>query len=232
MDGGVGTGGVAGSDADGGSGGSPAGGLNLSWDFSTDAEGWTGGFADYPSGQEVFYQLAFGQATLPAEVGPGGGLRMEGNNHSDDLFMFVTREIDGLRPNATYLATITAVIDTNAPSDCGGIGGTPGPNVYVKMGAVSHAVAVSADSSGFMQINLDKGNQSVGGADMKAVGDLGNTNLCPDADYQPKTFSLAGFSVSSDAGGSVRLILGTDSGYEGLTILYYDRIALTLQPQP
>ncbi|MDE0699169.1 MAG: hypothetical protein OXH61_00425 [Acidimicrobiaceae bacterium] len=35
-------------------------------------------------------------------------------------------------------------------------------------------------------------------------------------------------TVETDDDGSVWLIVGTDSGFEGLTRLYYDRIAYTL----
>jgi hypothetical protein len=60
---------------------------SLSWDFATDTEGWNGDFADYPPNIGTGYDLQYGWSALPAEVGPGGGLRINGNNHSDDLFM-------------------------------------------------------------------------------------------------------------------------------------------------
>jgi hypothetical protein len=81
-------------------------------------------------------------------------------------------------------------------------------------------------------LNLDKGNQSVGGTDMKVVGDIGNTRPCPDATYQPKTLTLSGFSVPTAANGSLWLIVGTDSGFEGITTLYYDSIAVALRRNP
>jgi hypothetical protein len=146
--------------------------------------------------------------------------------------MYLTRQITGLAPQTTYLLDVVVVIDTNAPSDCGGIGGAPGASLFFKIGAVPFEPATSLDELGWSRLNLDKGNQSVGGTDMKVVGDIGNTRTCPDATYQPKTLTLSGFSVSTAADGSLWLIVGTDSGFEGITTLYYDSIAVTLRRNP
>jgi hypothetical protein len=129
-----------------------------------------------------------------------------------------------------YQLDVKVEIGTNAPADCGGIGGAPGPSVYFKIGATPVKPMSTLDTQGFLRLNIDKGNQSVGGADMKLVGDLSNTLLCPDATYQAKTLSLASFHVQSGADGSLWVIVGTDSGFEGITVLYYDRITITLTP--
>ena len=42
--------------------------------------------------------------------------------------------------------------------------------------------------------------------------------------------SYAPLQVSSDADGKIWLIVGTDSGFEGLTALYYTRISYSLTP--
>ena len=238
-----GTAGTGGSTATGGGAGTSTGGTaatggntptggttSLTWEFPSDTQGWVGAFADYPPTSGTGYDLQYGWAALPTEVGPGGGLRLSGNNHSDDLFMYVMRQITGLAPQTSYLLDIVVVIDTNAPADCGGIGGAPGLNVSVKIGASSVEPTSSTDSLGWLRLNIDKGTQSTGGADMKVVGNLGNTNTCPDDTYQPKTFTLSGFSVTSAADGTIWLILGTDSGFEGITTLYYDRVAVTVRP--
>jgi hypothetical protein len=228
---GAGTGGSAGAGGGGSSGAGGNGAPSLTWDFTNDAQGWTGAFADYPMGMETFYELAFGQAALPAEVGLGGGLRLAGNNHSDDLFMFVSHPVDGLRPAAVYDVAMEVVIATNAPADCGGIGGAPGTSVFVKAGAVGRPVSAAPDATGFMVINVDKGNESQGGTEMKVLGDISNTNHCPNQAYQLKTLQLTGVSATTSAGGSLWLVVGTDSGFEGITVLYYDRISVTLTPR-
>ncbi len=44
------------------------------------------------------------------------------------------------------------------------------------------------------------------------------------------TNSVAPLQVSSDADGKIWLIVGTDSGFEGLTALYYTRISYSQTP--
>lgn len=203
---------------------------SLTWEFTADAEGWIGAFSDYPPGVGSGYDLSFGWSALPAEVGPGGGLRISGNNHSDDLFSHVKREIAGLVPGRTYLLDVEATIDTNAPTSCSGIGGAPGLHVSFKIGASTVEPTTSLNSQGYLMLNIDKGTQSQGGADMKVVGNIGNTRDCPDNTYEPKTFTLSGFAVTSSNAGTLWVILGTDSGFEGVTTLYYDRISVTVRP--
>ena len=39
--------------------------LRFDYNFATSQNGWTGDFADYPMGEEVFYELSFSHDTLP-----------------------------------------------------------------------------------------------------------------------------------------------------------------------
>ena len=130
------------------------------------------GFCDYPPNSGIGLRPDVRMGEPPAELPAGGGLRMNGNNHSDDLFMYVTRAISGLRPNAAYVMDVVLVIATNASADCGGIGGSPGAGVFVKIGASATEPSAQPDSLGWLRLNLDKGNQSVGGADLKVVGNI------------------------------------------------------------
>ena len=58
-----------------------------------------------------------------------------------------------------------------------------------------------------------------------------NTFTCPSSTYQSKTVSLSGFAAHSSTDGDLWLLFGTDSGFEGITIYYVDRISVTLVPQ-
>ena len=64
----------------------------FSFDFSNETHGWVGGFADYPQGEEDFFELVFDHRELPENLDPSRkALFLSGNNHSDDLFMFLKR---------------------------------------------------------------------------------------------------------------------------------------------
>jgi len=111
-----------------------------------------------------------------------------------------------------------------------GGGGPPGAGVVFKIGAVAVQPATTADALGWLRMNFDKDSLGLaGGADMLTVGDIGNTLPCPSPGYQPKTLTRNGFSTTTSADGSLWLILGTDSGFEGTTTLYYDSIVATLR---
>ena len=84
-------------------------------------------------------------------------------------------------------------------------------------------------------MNIDKGNQSVGGKDATVVGTVENSSTdCQQPVYETKMLANAGpFTVRTDAAGRLWFLLGTDSGFEGTTSLYYRqfRAALTELPQ-
>jgi hypothetical protein len=63
--------------------------LELTYDFQNDNQSWEGDFADYPLGEESFYELSYELSNLPTPLNTNSGaLKQSGNNHSDDLFMF------------------------------------------------------------------------------------------------------------------------------------------------
>ena len=52
------------------------------FDFQADSQGWEVDFADYPVGEEVFYELQSGHSPLPPPLDFGqGSLSVSGNNH-------------------------------------------------------------------------------------------------------------------------------------------------------
>ncbi|MDY7233216.1 hypothetical protein [Hyalangium rubrum] len=207
---------------------------DLRFSFESDAEGWRGAFADYPSGREQDFGLAFEHRALPAELGtPGKALFLEGDNRSDDLFMYLTREVTGLSPNTSYALSFEVVLASNAGSGCTGIGGAPGESVYLKVGASPAEPRAVVDSGGVMRLDLDKGNQSNGGANAQVIGNVANgVPQCP-APYRlvTRTNTDSPFVISTGEQGSLWLLVGTDSGFEGTSSLYYDSIRVLLEPR-
>lgn len=201
---------------------------NFSYDFSSSAEGWTGDFADYPEGEEEFYELDFSHTTLPSPLDETeGALMLTGNNHSDDLFMYVKKEITGLIPNKEYNIKFEVKFASNVADNMVGIGGSPGESVYIKVGAAPIEPQKELDDMGWYRMNIDKGNQSQSGDDMIVIGDFSN-----DTDenvYTLKTLTNdTPFRATTNSNGSLWIIVGTDSGFEGTTTIYYDNIAVEL----
>lgn len=200
--------------------------------FNTNSEGWVGDFADYPKEPNVedFYELEFSYSNLPSPLNNGdGALKQSGNNHSDDLFMFVKKKISGLEPNTSYAIGVEIEIATNAPSGAIGVGGAPGESVFIKAGAsTNEPMKVLNNSDNHYRINIDKGNQSTDGVNMKLIGDFANGT---DSDtYALKTLKTTNaINVMSDANGDLWVIVGSDSGFEATTTIYYNRIKVSLK---
>ena len=199
------------------------------FDFMSDDEGWMVGFADLPVDyNQSIYELHHEHRPLPDGLA-GSGIFVQGHNRSDDLFTFLKRRVDGLRPNTIYAVSVSIELATNVPAGSFGIGGSPGESVFVKVGASTVEPLVEEDSSRHLRMNIDKGNQSRGGESMVVLGHVAHPEVA-NREYRIKTLDNTDLplSVTTDGEGGVWLIVGTDSGFEGLSRLYYARISYTL----
>jgi hypothetical protein len=206
----------------------------LDFDFSNGAQGWTAGFADYPPGNESFYELASGYRGLPAPLNTRSGFFISGNNHSDDLFMYIKRRVDGFELNTNYQVSFVVEFATDVPTGCGGVGGSPGDSVFVKAGASSLEPTTFVDQLGWLRMNIDKGNQANSGANAIVIGNVANSTLCEQniRRYEIKQLRTPGaVLVTTDGSGSAWLLVGTDSGFEAVTTLYYTRITAEFSKQ-
>lgn len=209
-----------------------AGDSTIDFNFTTGTEGWIGDFADYPNDPNVgqIYQLEFTHAGLPAPLNASdGALKLSGINRSDDLFMFVKNKITGLVPLRTYTIQLTVDFATNAANNMVGVGGSPGEGVWVKAGAVTaEPKKVLSTSDNYYRMNLDKGNQSQDGADMKVIGNFANGSDINE--YRLKKLSTTlPISVKAGPEGEFWLVIGTDSGFEGKTAIYYTAVKVFLK---
>ena len=205
--------------------------VELDFSFETNADGWVVGFADLPEDyDQSIYELDGGHRALPNGL-DGAGIFVQGHNRSDDLFMYLKQRVDGLTPAASYAVSATVDLATNAALASVGIGGSPGSSVFVKAGASTAEPEAAPDNTGHLRMNIDKGNQSQGGSQMAVLGTVGHADIVGD-EFRLKTLDSMDRTVvvKADDSGSAWLIVGTDSGFEGLTRLYYDRISFTLTP--
>ena len=205
--------------------------VKFTFDFETGAQRWTVGFADLPVDyDQSIYELAHEHRPLPDGL-EGSGIHVQGHNRSDDLFMFLKRQVDGLMPDTEYAVSVTVDLATNVAAGLVGIGGSPGESVFVKAGASRVEPVALEDGNRHLRMNIDKGNQSRGGESMVVLGNVAHPEVV-NTEYRVKTLDNADlpFMVSTDGEGRVWLIVGTDSGFEGLTSLYYARVSYTLDP--
>jgi hypothetical protein len=203
---------------------------SFSYEFEEGSQGWVGGFADYPADwDENRFDFRFEHADLPEEVGlESKAMLISGTNISDDLFMFMKKEISGLRPDHEYLLRVEIELASQYPEESVGIGGSPGGSVYLKAGG-STAEPQAVPENGEIRMNIDKGNQSQRGEQMVVTGTVG----IPGEEFTYMLINRDNLQqpvrVRSDASGSLWVIVGTDSGFEGTTTLFYNSIAISLE---
>jgi hypothetical protein len=203
--------------------------LNYWVDFSDSEDGWAGDFADYPTEYDsAQYGLKFEHTNLPAYLANQNAILMSGNNYCDDLFMFIKKKIEGLRPSTEYTIVFSVEIASNAPT--GSIdGGKPGEGVFLKAGAVSTEPKKVIEGE-FYRINIDKGNHGTPGEDMKVMGNIAVAATTDSYTFITRSNSSANqpMIVRSNSKGELWLVIGTDSDYEGLTSIYYTGVNVVL----
>ena len=164
---------------------------------------------------EEFYELRSGHEEVHiAEAGKG--LFLSGNNHSDDLFMGYYKDLIGLVPETEYQFTVRFQLATNVGNDMIGIGGAPGESVFVKCGVASKEPENSLDSLNHFCLNIDKGSQSTSGSDMIVVGNLAKEEINSPGEYEFNEIETKVIARTDEAG-TAYLVIGTDSGFEGVT---------------
>jgi len=206
--------------------------FDVEFDFSNDYQGWSPSFADYPVGKETEWALGSSLAPLPAPLDPSRkGILLAGANHSDDLFMYITREAPRLAPNASYAIRFRVTVATNAPKNCAGIGGAPGESVVLKVGATAVEPARIVDASQYYRANFDYGAQLAGGRDATPVGNIANSNAsCSLPRYEVKEFDSTPLTFATNASGRLWLVVGFDSGFEGTTAVYITAVKVAIVP--
>lgn len=203
--------------------------FSASFDFNQSQGGWEADFTDLPAGQEdsSFYELKFEYTNLPSHLGARKAIMLSGNNHSDDLFMFIKKKITGLVPNTSYNLVFEIELASNAKAGLAGVGGAPGESVYLKAGA-SKIEPVKIIQGDQYVLNVDKGNQSSSGLNAIEIGNIAIPSSATD--YTLITRSNASssdkpaFIAQSNDAGEMWLLVGTDSGFEGTTTIYYTKV--------
>ena len=157
--------------------------------------------------------------------------------------MFLKRRLsseDGILPGQTYQITFKVVFASPAQTGCLGIGGAPGESVFMKAGASPaepRAILTPppSDSRVFSSLimNVDKSNQAQSGIAASVVSNIANGRPCDPFSMQYVSLERVHQHttlVNANSNGELWLLIGTDSGFEGLTRIYYQRIDVTLAP--
>ena len=212
--------------------------MRVPFNFGTGTDGFTADFADYSPGQEtgpngILFVSEFRR--LPPPLDNRFGLLVGGTNRSDDLFMFIWREVSGLVPGQRYRVETEVTIATNVPAGCAGVGGSPGEGVFIKAGASPVRPMTAVDANGIVRVNFEKDRAGLplGGDQVFTIGNFaGGGGTCTAGIYALKTLRSETRSptVAADANGRLWFVIGTDSGFEARTEIYYLEGLATFTP--
>lgn len=194
----------------------------LTYDFNQGSLGWSAHFADYPSGDEEFFELDSGVRNLPPEISTTRkGFLLSGNNHSDDLYMYLTKEFDA-EPGATYTVKFRVTFDSNAPSNCIGTGGAPGEGVSMLGNVLNTEPETFIDELNHIRTRFSHGS---------FISNLANGIECEDSkdEYVSLTRTQTTTKrIRAPKSGKLWFVIGTDSGFESKTALYYEKIEVLI----
>lgn len=203
--------------------------LTVESTFERDADGWSTLFADHPNDlSEADYNLVGTVTAIPDNLGTG--YLLGGTNRSDDLWMSIIKKVDGLEEGCYDIAG-AVTLATNAPASQVGVGGAPGEAVTLKLGASVQQPTTSVDDLGIRRLNIDVGNQTVGGKQAAVVGSVESEETSGEK-YVLKTATLEPGTVTVDVGsrGEAWILFGSDSGFEGRTEYYVVDVSVTFTP--
>jgi hypothetical protein len=105
----------------------------------------------------------------------------------------------------------------------------------IKAGASAVQPATTLVNGNF-RVNFEKDRNPlpIGGDQVVTIGNFANsTEICSEGRYELKTLSSTGTRsgmVTSDSAGRLWLVIGTDSGFEARTEIYYLEGAATFTP--
>jgi hypothetical protein len=200
----------------------------FTYNFNAGTQGWDSLFSDYPKGEESFYELEFAYSHLPEPLDTTiRAIKISGNNHSDDLLSFMTTRISQLIPNAVYEVTFDVTLASGVAANSTGIGGSP--DLALGMGGIAYEPKNTLDGANWYRPNFTSLLQSRESNNvMQMVGTIGVQDTTTTFTLINRNNTGNPFKLKTNEVGELWLMIGTDSGFEGITTLYFTSIHITL----
>lgn len=200
------------------------------FDFNSGLQGWSIIFSDYPVGEENNYELVFEHTELPVPLDNSiKSIKVSGNNHSDDLLSMLYRKFGGLKPNTKYEVGFSVSFASNACKTCPGAGGSP--DLCLGAGTLPYLPKNNIQSDPIKPMyrpNFESLVQSCSENNTFKV--LGKIGVGDGNNIPYKLISLNNYNkliqVTTNSNGELWVLIGIDSGYEGITTLYYKSITV------
>jgi len=193
--------------------------LAHTYDFNQNVSGWVAEFTDYPVNEDpkadTVYRWRAEYVDSPMSNG-SKALLLSCNNLNGDIFMFVKKKIENLKPNTNYRLVYEISFSSNLDAGAG---------VTLKAGG-SELEPKKIIENGYYTFNLDKGYATDSGENLASFGDAGSASL--GMVTKGNTNAYSPLIVRSNSKGEIWLVVGTDSLVEGINSIYYSKINVIL----
>ncbi len=197
--------------------------------FETGNDDWAGDFAFYKKDQDAAVGFALKQELLPQDLkSVFHGLKIQGNNSGDSLFIFIKKKISDLDPAKTYKVAYEVDLVTNFPDTTN----ASGRQIYFKAGASTQEPKKTLNTSNVYSVSIKNGAVAKNGTEMLLLGNTGNG--IDSTAYKAITRSNANLAVEvkPNAAGEIWLCAGFNTKYKGQLTLYFDRIYVAVGEKP
>ncbi|WP_149242758.1 hypothetical protein [Dyadobacter sp. 32] len=188
--------------------------------FETGVDDWSGDAALYTTANENTVRFTLKQELLPDVLkSKFHGLKMEGTNAGDSLFLFVKKKITNLDPAKIYKVAYQIDLASSLPDTVGGAGRI----VYLKAGASAEEPKKTLTNDRYL-VSIKKGPLGKSGSEMLLLGNVANG--LDSTYYRPLTRSNANLAVQvkPSPAGEIWLCVGVHTVFKGNIALYFDRI--------
>jgi len=190
---------------------------------------------DDSGADETHWRLQSGIFPLPDGL-KGFGYLVQGTNHSDDLDMYLVRRFgpqQGFRPHSNYQIQVTVDLAGDAPRNAIGTGGDPELHVQAVLVTGFVPTRFKVDSENWVRHLKPLENFSRALVATNGVCDASDAATEDRCDLQTRIpFELkkgkpsSVLNVRTDSSGRFWLMVGTHSGFESFTGIYYTRIQM------
>jgi hypothetical protein len=188
--------------------------------FESGLEEWSGDFAYVKPGSNASVKFSVVQAPLPETLKSElHGLKLEGTNSGDSIFLFIKKKVTGLDPAKTYKVAYQIDLATHFPDTLAGAGRI----IYLKAGA-SGTEPKSIAGPDISTVSIQNGALAKSGPQMRLLGNV--ANRLDSTYYRPiirKNANVA-VPVTPDVNGDIWLCVGINTTFKGNMALFFDRI--------
>lgn len=203
----------------------------VSYEFNEDLSDFEVNSADHRVEHITNDKIEIELSTLPEPFEYRQGLKFKWENYSDDMKGFIVRKFDEFEVGEEYEVTFEVDLVTYISYECGGIGGSPSESVVIKGAILNYKPerSVQGDPFEYYRVNVqDSQNGRSEGDEVVFIGDIGLPTACVlDPElwiWESKTISNEEkfyFNYIEDNQGGPWLYISMDSGFEGVTEVYY-----------